>query len=56
VFQLGPGGGLAAVLLPYLLGLILLIGLLIFAAALGLNQIPYVDEILRTLRFTGRFP
>jgi lysylphosphatidylglycerol synthetase-like protein (DUF2156 family) len=56
VFQLGPGGGLAAILLPYLLGLILLIGLLIFAAALGLNQVPYVDEILRTLRFTGGMP
>jgi ABC-type multidrug transport system permease subunit len=56
VFQLGPGGGLAAVLLPYLLGLILLIGLLIFAAALGLNQVPYLDEILRTLRFTGGIP
>jgi hypothetical protein len=34
----------------------LLIGLLIFAAALGLNQVPYVDEILRTLRFTGGMP
>jgi hypothetical protein len=56
VFQLGPGSGLTAVLLPYLLGLILLIGLLIFAAALGLNQVPFLDEILRTLRFTGRFP
>jgi hypothetical protein len=53
VFKLGPGGGLAAILLPYLIGLILLIGLLIFAAALGLNQVPYLDEILRTLRFTG---
>jgi hypothetical protein len=45
----------AAVLLPYLIGLILLIGLLIFAAALGLNQVPYLDEILRTLRFAGGF-
>jgi len=56
VFNLGPGAGLAAILLPYLIGLILLVGLLIFAAALGLNQIPYVDEILRTLRFTGGIP
>jgi hypothetical protein len=56
VFNLGPGGGLAAILLPYLLGLLLLIGLLIFAAAMGLNQVPYVDEILRALRFTGGMP
>jgi lysylphosphatidylglycerol synthetase-like protein (DUF2156 family) len=56
VFELGPGGGLAAILLPYLIGLILLIGLLIFAAALGLNQIPYVDEILRALRITSYLP
>jgi hypothetical protein len=55
VFKLGSGGGVAAVLLPYLIGLILLIGLLIFAAALGLNQVPYLDEILRTLRFAGGF-
>ncbi|MFN2107924.1 MAG: hypothetical protein ACK2UJ_23830 [Candidatus Promineifilaceae bacterium] len=56
VFELGPGGGLAAILLPYLMGLILLIGLLIFAAALGLNQVPYLDDVLRTLQFTGRIP
>jgi hypothetical protein len=56
VFELGPGGGLAAILLPYLVGLILLIGLLIFAAALGLNQVPYLDDVLRTLRLTGRIP
>lgn len=56
VFELGPGGGLAAVLLPYLIGLILLVGVLIFAAALGLNQVPYLDEILRTMRFTGGLP
>ncbi len=56
VFNLGPGGGLAAILLPYLIGLILLIGLLIFAAALGLNQVPYLDEILRTLRLSGGIP
>lgn len=53
VFGLGPGKSLAAILLPYLLGVILLLGLLIFGAALGLNQIPYVDEFLRTLRFVG---
>ena len=56
VFALGPGGGLAAIFLPYLIGLILLVGLLIFGAALGLNQIPFVDEILRTLRFAEDGP
>jgi hypothetical protein len=43
------------ILLPYLIGIILLFSLLIFGAAIGINQIPYVDEILRTLRFAGWF-
>ena len=38
-------------MLPYLAGLILLITLLLFAAAFGLNQFPIVDDILRTLSF-----
>lgn len=53
IFGLGPGGSLAVILLPYLIGIILLLALLIFGAALGLNQIPYLDEILRTLSFAG---
>jgi hypothetical protein len=53
LFGLAPAGSLAAIFLPYLIGLILLMGLLIFAAALGLNQIPYLDELLRTIRTAG---
>lgn len=51
LYQMGPGQNLAILLLPYLLGLILVFGLLLFAAALGLNQFPIIDELLRTLRF-----
>jgi hypothetical protein len=54
VYQLGSIATLAVLLLPYLIGIILLFNLLIFGAAFGLNEIPYVDEILRTLRFAGR--
>lgn len=52
-YKLAPASSLAVILLPYLIGIILILNLLIFGAALGLNQIPYVDEILRTLRFAG---
>jgi hypothetical protein len=52
-FALGPGSSLAAILLPYLIGLIILLALFIFGAALGLNQIPYLDELIRTFRFAG---
>ena len=54
-YELGPGASLAVISLPYLIGIILLFSLLIFGAAIGINQIPYVDEILRTLRFAGWF-
>lgn len=53
VYKLGPGSSLAVILLPYLIGMIIIFNLLIFGAALGLNQIPYLDELLRTLRFAG---
>lgn len=53
VFKLGPGSSLAVILLPYLIGIILIFNLLIFGAAIGLNQIPYLDEFLRTLQFAG---
>lgn len=53
VYKLGPGSSLAVILLPYLIIIIIIFNLLIFGAALGLNQIPYVDEFLRTLRFAG---
>lgn len=53
VYKLGPGSSLAVILLPYLIIIIIIFNLLIFGAALGLNQIPYLDEFLRTLRFAG---
>lgn len=51
--HMGPGQNLAVLILPYLIGLILLITLLLFGAALGLNQFPIVDDLLRTLRFAN---
>lgn len=51
LYQLGPGQNLAILLLPYLVGLVILFSLLLFAAALGLNQFPIIDDLLRTLRF-----
>lgn len=53
LYQMGPGQNLALLVLPYLIGLILLITLLLFAAALGLNQFPIVDDLLRSLRFAN---
>lgn len=50
VYKLGTGASLAVIFLPYLIGIIVIFNLLIFGAALGLNQIPYLDEILRTIR------
>ncbi len=55
VYELTPGSSLAVIFLPYVIGLIVILGLLIFGAALGLNQIPYLDELLRTLRFASIF-
>ncbi len=51
LYQMGPGQNLAILALPYVIGLVLLIGLLLFAAALGLSQFPIIDDFLRTLRF-----
>ncbi len=53
VYKLSAGASLAVILLPYLIGIILIFNLLIFGAALGLNQIPYLDEILRTVRLAS---
>jgi hypothetical protein len=52
LFGCGAGQNLAILALPYVAGLILLLALLLFAAAFGLNQVPLVDDILRTLRLT----
>ncbi|MEA3335137.1 MAG: YIP1 family protein [Chloroflexota bacterium] len=52
-YGLSPGYGLAIVLLPYLIGLIILTALVLLAVALGLNQIPFVNDILHSLRILG---
>jgi hypothetical protein len=53
VYELSPGASLAVIVLPYVLGLIIILALLLFGAALGLSQIPFVDEFLRTARAFG---
>ncbi len=50
VHQLSPGYTLAALLLPYLLALLLLLALALFGGAFGLEQIPYFDAFLDTVR------
>jgi hypothetical protein len=47
---LSPSYTLAAVLLPYLLALLLLLAIAIFSAAFGLEQIPYFDQTVTALR------
>jgi hypothetical protein len=49
-----PGYALASVLLPYLIGLMLLLGLALFGGAFGLEQIPYFDTGMQTFNvFSG---
>lgn len=48
--RLTPGYALAAALLPYLLGSLLLLAAILFGSAYGLEQIPYYDEFITTLR------
>ena len=51
---LAPGYTLASILLPYLIGLIVLLALALFGGAYGLDQIPYADTGLRTFNiFSG---
>lgn len=47
---LSPGYALAAALLPYLLGSLLLLAALLFGAALGLEQLPFFDQAVATIR------
>jgi hypothetical protein len=47
---LATGYALAALFLPYLAGLVLLLAAAIFGAALGLEQVPYINEVIQTLR------
>lgn len=52
--HLAPGYTLAAVLLPYVAAVVLLLGLVLFGGALGLEQIPYIDTGIRALNvFNG---
>lgn len=45
-----PGYTLAAVFLPYLLAIVILLALLLFGAAFGIDQVPYADTSLGTFR------
>lgn len=50
VYGLTPGYALAAVLLPYLLVSLLLLAALIFGSAFGLEQLPFFDQAVETIR------
>ena len=54
-YGLAPFAGLAAILIPYLLITLLMVGLAIFGAAYGLSQIPYLEPVIRVLQFIGMF-
>lgn len=54
-FKFQPGKSLSVILLPYVAGIVVVFTLLIFSAALGLSRIPYLDDLLRMLRFAGIF-
>jgi hypothetical protein len=53
LYEFSPGQSLVVIVLPYVIGLILVIAVLLFAVAFGLNQFPVVDDVLRVLRFVG---
>ena len=50
VHGLAPGYTLAAVLLPYLLSLLVLLAISLFGGAYGLEQVPYINQAIETLR------
>jgi hypothetical protein len=47
--HLTPGYALASVLLPYLVAALLLLALVLFGGAFGLEQIPYADTAVQLL-------
>jgi hypothetical protein len=51
LYKFGPGQTLAMIILSYVICLILLVTVLVFAVALGLNRFPVIDDVLRILRF-----
>ena len=50
VHGMTPGYTLAATLLPYLIALLLLLAVTLFGAAYGLEQVPYVNQAIETMR------
>ena len=50
VHGLTSGYVLAVVLIPYLLSLLLLLGVSLFGGAYGLEQVPYINQAIETLR------
>lgn len=54
-YGLSPFSNLAITLIPYMLIALLLIGLVVFAAAYGVAQIPYLEPIIRGLRLLSLF-
>ena len=52
-YKLTSGYALTATFAPYVIGLVILLAVLIFGGAYGISQIPYIDQILRTLRTVG---
>ena len=54
-YGLSPLGSLAVTLIPYLLMIVLSIGLAIFGAAYGVGRIPFIDPIIRSFQFLRMF-
>lgn len=48
-YDLAPGYSLAVSIAPYVIMIILIVTVVLFGAAIGLNQIPLLDQILRFL-------
>jgi hypothetical protein len=53
LYKFSPAQSLVVIILPYVIGLVLAITILLFAVAFGLNQFPVVDDVLRVFRFVG---
>jgi len=55
VHRLTPGYSLVALLTPYLISLVLLIGVILFVLAYGAAQIPYLEPFLQGWRLFSKF-
>jgi hypothetical protein len=49
-YGLTPGYGLAVVIAPYIVGLLLGLVLIVLLIGVGLGQIPYLDPIIRLIQ------